>query len=110
MSAPRIKLGLSEDRAPVDLSLTPMQHAAVELAVKFLLARIDANDYSDLAAATVKEFAYLRTTLFGIQSILRCAQLDADIQPERRSLREGCTRNSRKTSAKKNAPKREKNS
>lgn len=79
MTPPRIKLGLADDRAPVELSLTPLQHAAVELAVKFLLARIDANDYSELTAATVKEFGYLRSTLFGIQSILRCAQLDADL-------------------------------
>jgi len=92
MTPPIIKLGLAEHRAHVTLELTPMQHAAAELAIKFLLARLDSNDYAELTTATVKEFAFLRTTLFGIQSMLRCAQLDADLESQQRSLREQCKR------------------
>lgn len=82
MNRPIVKIGVRENLPPIRLELTPMQHAVNELAIKFLLQRIDAKDFAALEDETVRGFADLRTTLFGIQSQMRCAALDAAIETE----------------------------
>lgn len=80
MNKPIVKIGYPEDRAPCTIELTSEQHAALSLALQFFIERIEQKEYALLEAATVEGIARIRTTLFGIQAQLRCAQADAELE------------------------------